>query len=160
MPVERGIARFLGLSDLFVGPMGADRDAALRERAEVTRGAMARFPFVYVHLKGPDEPGHDGHAVLKKEIVEALDRSFFGPFLEGLDLGRARVAITADHATPCVLKGHSDDPVPLVIAGEGFDRSERAAGGAVKFGETAAARGGLGTLHGRDVLPLLFRPAS
>jgi len=160
MPVERGIARRLGLADLFVGPMGSDRDAALAERARVTRGAMTRFPFVYVHLKGPDEPGHDGNARLKQEIVEALDRSFFGPFLDGLDLARCRIAVTADHATPCILKGHSDDPVPLLLAGAGVAPTPRPAGApAVKFGEAAATTGAIGAVGGRDVLRLLAGPS-
>ncbi len=152
MPVERGIARVLGLTDLFVGPMGADRDAALRERARVTLEALRTHPFVYVHLKGPDEPGHDGDALRKKEIVEALDRSFFGPFLEGVDLGRCRLAVTADHATPCVLKGHADDPVPFLLVGAGVPAT---GGSGTKFGERAAALGTLGTVAGRDVFDLL-----
>ena len=156
MPVERGIARVLGLEDRYVGPMGPDRDAGYRERARVTREVLERSPFVYVHLKGPDEPGHDGDAPLKQAIVEAIDRSFFGPFLEGLDLARVRIAVTADHATPCILKGHSDDPVPLLLAGAGVLPSAGPA--AAKFGETAAARGRLGRHSGREVLELLFRP--
>ena len=159
MPVERGIARVLRLHDLFVGPMSADRDASLRERARVTREALARFPFVYLHLKGPDEPGHDGNAPLKREIVEALDRSFFGPFLDGLDLGKVRFAVTADHATPCILKGHSDDPVPLLLVGAGVPAETKAVGAApVKFGETSASRGSLGTVRGREVMTRLNGP--
>ena len=157
MPVERGMARVLLLEDCYVGPMGADRDAGYRERARVTRELLGRFPFVYVHLKGPDEPGHDGDAVLKKEIVEAIDRSFFGPFLEGLDVSRTRVGVTADHATPCILKAHSDDPVPLLLSGAGVAPTEGP--GSTKFGEPAAARGNLGTRTGREVLELLLRPA-
>jgi len=158
MPVERGIARALGLEDRYLGPMGPDRDAGYRERARVTREMMERWPFVYVHLKGPDEPGHDGNASVKKEVVETIDRSFFGPFVEGLDRSRVRLAVTADHATPCVLKGHSDDPVPLLLCGEGIPA--RGGPAPVKFGETAASKGALGRLAGKDVLPLLFgRPA-
>jgi 2,3-bisphosphoglycerate-independent phosphoglycerate mutase len=156
MPVERGIARVLGLEDRYVGPMGADRDAGYQERARLTRELAERFPFVYVHLKGPDEPGHDGNAPLKREVVEAIDRSFFGPFLDGLDLGRARIAVTADHATPSVLKAHSDDPVPFLLAGVGV--SPGPPGGPAKFGERAAAQGALGTRRGSDVLTLLFHP--
>lgn len=152
MPVERGIARLLGLTDLFVGPMGADRDAALRERAKVTRDALQQHPFVYVHLKGPDEPGHDGNALLKQEIIEALDRSFFGPFLDGLDLARHRIAVTADHATPCLLRGHSDDPVPLLVAGRNVAPEPSPAS---KFSESSAARGALGHRRGAEVLRLL-----
>ncbi len=154
MPVERGIARILGLEDRFVGPMQGDRDAGYRDRARVARGLLERFPFVYVHLKGPDEPGHDGDPERKRDIVEAIDRSFFGPFLEGLDLGACRVAVAADHATPCVVHGHSDDPVPLLLAGG-------SPGGAkgptpVKFGEGTGSRGALGVRRGEELLELLF----
>jgi 2,3-bisphosphoglycerate-independent phosphoglycerate mutase len=159
MPVERGIARVLHLHDLFVGPMGPDRDVALRERAHITRQALEQYPFVYVHLKGPDEPGHDGNAPLKRDIVEALDRAFFGPFLEGLDLARVRIAVTADHATPCILKGHSDDPVPLLLVGAGVSADPALQGPAPpKFGETSAERGSLGTVRGDQVLRLLAGP--
>jgi 2,3-bisphosphoglycerate-independent phosphoglycerate mutase len=156
MPVERGIARVLGLVDRYVGPMGYDRDAGYRDRARVARELAGEFPFVYVHLKGPDEAGHDGNAPLKREIVEAIDRSFFGPLLDGLDLARVRIAVTADHATPSILKAHSDDPVPLLLSGAGVSPGPR--GRSDKFGESAAAEGTLGTRRGSDVLRLLFHP--
>lgn len=155
MPVERGIARVLGLADEYIGPMGADRDLGYRERARRTRELLERHPFVYVHLKGPDEPGHDGDARRKREVVEAIDRSFFGPFLEGLDLDRVRIAVSADHATPSILKAHSDDPVPLLLAGVGVPPDARPAARG-KFGETAAAEGSLGRRRGSEVLSLLF----
>lgn len=158
MPVERGIARLLGLSDRFVGPMGADRDAALKERAHATLTALADHRFAYVHLKGPDEPGHDGRAAAKRELIEQLDRSFFGPFAAAADWSDLRIVVTADHATPCILKGHSDDPVPLVLAGAGVAAGP-ATRGAVKFSELTAAAGSLGPLRGADVMPLLVRGA-
>ena len=158
MPVERGIARVLGLEDRYVGPMGGDRDAGYRDRARLTLELLDRFPFVYVHLKGPDEPGHDGNALLKREIIEAIDHSFFGPFLAGIDRAHVRVAVTADHATPAALKGHSDDPVPLVLAGAGIEPDPRLA--AETYGESAASRGALGRLAGRDVLGLLLPRAA
>lgn len=158
MPVERGIAHLLGLEDRYVGPMGADRDAALQRRARLTREMLERHPFVYVHLKGPDEPGHDGRATEKKEIIEALDRSFFAPFLAGLDWSSTRVAVTADHATPCILKSHSDDPVPLVLAGQGVAPDGPPASPR-KFGGSSSVGGSLGCLRGREVLArLLGRP--
>jgi 2,3-bisphosphoglycerate-independent phosphoglycerate mutase len=157
MPVERGIARCLGLVDRFVGPMGRDRDAALAERAKITLEALRTTPFVYVHLKGPDEPGHDGDARAKRDVVEALDRSFFGPFVGGVDWSTTRVAVTADHATPCILKGHSDDPVPLVLAGAGVPSAPPAG----KFGEVTASRGALGDHRGAEVVGLLLgRPVA
>ncbi len=158
MPVERGIARVLGLDDRYVGPMGPDRDAGYRDRAREARSLLDNHPFVYVHLKGPDEPGHDGNAPLKQEVVEAIDRSFFGPFLEGLDLSSCRVAVTADHATPAILRSHSDDPVPLLLVGAGVLHGSGDATG--KFGEATAARGSLGTRRGADVLRILRDPTA
>ncbi len=156
MPVERGIAKVLGLADRYVGPMGVDRDQGYRDRARVARELLRQFPFVYVHLKGPDEPGHDGDAPLKREIVEAIDRSFFGPFLDGLDLASVRVGVTADHATPTILKGHADDPVPLLIAGAAVTPSSQPV---PTFAERYASAGPLGHRTGADVLPLMFAPA-
>jgi 2,3-bisphosphoglycerate-independent phosphoglycerate mutase len=155
MPVERGIARRLGLVDRYVGPMGPDRSAGYRDRARIARELWETTPFIYVHLKGPDEPGHDGDALAKQHIIEEIDRSFFGPFLEGLDPTRFRLAITADHATPAILKGHSDDPVPLLLWGAGV-RPDPPGSKSREFGESAAADGSLGTLRGSQVLPLLF----
>jgi 2,3-bisphosphoglycerate-independent phosphoglycerate mutase len=152
MPVERGLARLFGLEDRFVGPMGADRAAALQERARRTRGALEERPFVYVHLKGPDEPGHDGDAARKQSIIEAIDAEFFVPFFRGLDPGAVRVAITADHATPAANRGHSDDPVPLLLWGAGVGAMPAPLG----FSELGCEAGALGTRPARELLPLLL----
>ncbi|MCL4324952.1 MAG: hypothetical protein M1144_05775, partial [Candidatus Thermoplasmatota archaeon] len=156
MPVERGIALLLGLADVFVGPMGKDVPGALRHRAEMVRRELDQEhrPFVYVHLKGPDEPGHDGDALRKKQIVEDLDQHFMGPFLDGLDLSRVTVAVTADHSTPCVLRGHSDDPVPLLVSTRGKvqDPSKN-----VRYTEDFARKGTLGEHLGKELLPYLLR---
>ncbi len=158
MPVERGIAKLLGLADRYVGPMPADRDAGYRERARQARELLASSPFLYVHLKGPDEPGHDGDAERKRAVVEEIDRAFFAPFLDGLDLERVRVAVTADHATPPDRHGHSDDPVPWVLAGAGIrptgPGAPRKYGGASQMAEAP--------FPGSQVLPRLFAsdPAS
>lgn len=158
MPVERGIARVLGLEDCYVGPMGPDRDAGYRDRARVARELLANHPFIYVHLKGPDEPGHDGNAIVKKQIVEEIDRSFFGPFLDGLDLERIRIGVTADHATPAILKGHSDDPVPFLLVGAGVVPDPVTAG--AKFCEATAGRGALGRRRGAEVISMLLHPSA
>jgi 2,3-bisphosphoglycerate-independent phosphoglycerate mutase len=152
MPVERGIARLFGFEDEFVGPMGPDRIRAFQERAKRTRAALQAHEFVYVHLKGPDEPGHDGDGPRKREVIEQLDAGFFGPFLEGLD-PETRVAVTADHATPVARRGHSDDPVPLLLWGAQVEAEKLALG---KFSEESCAGGSLGSRSAADLMPLLL----
>ena len=62
------------------------------------------------------------------------------------------MAVTADHATSSVRKAHTDDPVPLVVAG-----GPVTADGSPSYGEKAAAKGSLGTLRGPEIVPLLVR---
>lgn len=147
MPVEVGIARLLGMEVL----RSEDRlDYAWK--ASRALELLRTLDGVYVHLKGPDEPGHDGMPDLKVRSIELIDEGFFGPLLRGLDLENTVVVVSADHATPCQLKSHSDDPVPLLVSG-GPVRSD----GSSRFTEREAARGSLGIMEGPSVLPLVMR---
>jgi 2,3-bisphosphoglycerate-independent phosphoglycerate mutase len=84
------------------------------------------------------------------EVIEDIDQVFFGELLPRIDTGRTILAVTADHSTSCVKKAHTADPVPLLVAGPGVSSD-----GTEAFGERAAARGGLGTLAGTEILPRL-----
>jgi 2,3-bisphosphoglycerate-independent phosphoglycerate mutase len=55
--------------------------------------------------------------------------------------------ISGDHSTPCVKKAHSDDPVPLMVAGNGVRND-----GSKRFTESCALKGSLGLLSGANVL--------
>ena len=148
MPVERGIAILLGMS-----PVGAPRLAAEGDYAAwaaLALGALEDHDALYVHIKGPDVPAHDGRAEDKRDVISLIDRAFFGEVLAGLDLGACVVAVTADHATSCVRKAHTADPVPLLVAG-----GPTASDGSAAFGERACAGGSLGSLAGVDVVPRL-----
>lgn len=155
MPVERGIAMLLGMAIIEVPPSAGDREGAYRHWARRAAEELPRHGGLYLHLKGPDEPGHDGDYQAKRGVIALIDRAFFGELLPKINLADTIVAVTADHATPCALKGHAADPVPLVVSGGG------AAADATKtFGEREAERGDLGLLVGVDIMPLLVRLAS
>jgi 2,3-bisphosphoglycerate-independent phosphoglycerate mutase len=149
MPVERGIARFLGMGVVEV-PHGstANRAETYRSWARQALAVLPAYDGLYIHIKGPDEPGHDGDAEAKRQVIEEIDAHFFGTLLPGCDPAAVLMAVTADHATPCEVRGHSADPVPLLVSGGVPD-------GAGRYSERNAAAGALGHLRGVDVLPLL-----
>ncbi len=125
-------------------------DEGFASWAALAAEALEGYDALYVHIKGPDVPAHDGRAVDKRDVIAAIDRAFFGEVLPRLDLRRTVVAVTADHATSCLRRAHTADPVPLVVSGGTIGSDEIPA-----FGETAAARGSLGSMRGVEVLPHL-----
>ena len=143
MPAEVGIADLLGMDKVIIRDRNDMREKAARFSAELTDGKV-----VYVHIKGPDEFGHDGDAKGKKRSIESIDRDFFSVFAEHLD--DATLAVSCDHATPCTIRMHSADPVPLLVAdGSKSDR--------MRFTEANAKLGSLGHLKGSDVLTKVVR---
>lgn len=146
MPVERGIAILLGMAPVDV-PRLQDEEAYARW-AELAAEALDGYDALYVHLKGPDVPAHDGRAEDKRDVIALIDRAFFGEVLPRLDLGRTVVAVTADHSTSCVRKAHTPDPVPLLVSGAGV-----APDGVETFGERACAAGAIGQIRGVEILP-------
>jgi 2,3-bisphosphoglycerate-independent phosphoglycerate mutase len=152
MQAENGIAKLAGMQSALLPPPSGDLDQDCEIRVNRLLEALPRHDCFYIHLKGPDEPGHDGDCEKKTEVISAIDKYFFGNLLPQLDLKDTLFCITADHATPCSLKVHSDTPVPLLLAGPGLS-----AGNAAKFSEKDCAQGGLGTLeHGYDLMPKLM----
>jgi 2,3-bisphosphoglycerate-independent phosphoglycerate mutase len=154
MPVERGIALLTGMDIIEVGKLSGDRGKDYPVLARKVLDTLGTYDGLYVHLKGPDVPAHDGNYREKVRVIEDIDAFFFGKLLPDLDLDRTLVVITADHSTSCLQKAHTAHPVPLVLAGDGV-----APDGTPGFGEAAAARGGLGQLVGRELMPLLMKRA-
>lgn len=153
MPVERGIAKLVGMHLVDLPPPSKDLKDDCLLRVKKLFQVLNRYDCFYIHIKGPDEPGHDGNFQLKTKLIATIDRYFFGELLPKIDLKEYIVSITADHATPCRLKSHSDDPVPVLIAGDKI-RGDHA----VKFSEKECAKGSLGTLlHGSGLLPKLMK---
>jgi 2,3-bisphosphoglycerate-independent phosphoglycerate mutase len=155
MPVERGIAKMLGMHPVPAPRLGIDvpMDVAVAGYAEWARlavDALAGYDALYVHIKGPDVPAHDGRAEDKRDVISAIDAGFFSEVLRSLDLTSTIVAVTGDHSTSCVRKAHTADPVPLLVSGGGVQSD-----GSTTFGERACADGALGRLRGIDILPRL-----
>jgi len=142
MPVEVGISNILKMKTFNAGGL-----TDYEEKASVAAHAMNTENAIYVHLKGPDEFGHDGDAIGKMKNIEEIDKRFFGTLLDNIDVSKTAVMISADHSTPCINKGHSDDPVPLLISGNMIenDNSQR-------FTEKEGKNGTIGLIDGADVV--------
>ncbi len=146
MPVERGIALILGMEPVDAPRLLAEEDYATWARLAID--ALEDFDALYIHIKGPDIPAHDGRAKDKRDVIGLIDRAFFGELLPGIDAARTIAAVTADHATSCLRKAHTAEPVPLLVTG-GPVRPD----GTEAFGERACASGKLGALKGIEILP-------
>jgi 2,3-bisphosphoglycerate-independent phosphoglycerate mutase len=155
MPVERGISIALGMEPVDVPRLDPDGKGSGAEEgyaawAERAADVLAGVDALYVHLKGPDIPAHDGRAEDKRDVIAAIDRAFFGVLLPLLDPRRTVVAVTGDHATSCLRRAHTADPVPLLVSGGPVTPD-----GTEAFGEGPCSAGSLGELLGPRIMPRL-----
>ncbi|MDH5483174.1 MAG: alkaline phosphatase family protein [Candidatus Bathyarchaeota archaeon] len=152
MPVERGISKLTGMHIVDLPPPSQNLEKDCNLRVEKLRDLMPSYDCFYIHIKGPDEPGHDGKFSLKTRLISIIDKHFFGKLLQKIELKNCIVCVTADHATPCKLKAHSDDPVPLLISGDKIKGDN-----ILKFSERECRKGSLGVLeHGTELMPKLI----
>jgi 2,3-bisphosphoglycerate-independent phosphoglycerate mutase len=153
MQAESGIAKLAGMdAELLPPPTGnIQQDCELRVKRLVE--LLPKHDCFYMHLKGPDEPGHDGNCHRKTDVISAIDEHFFGNLLREIKLEACMICVTSDHATPCALKVHSDTPVPVLISG-GTLKDDKVR----KFSERACLEGSLGMLErGYELMPRLMQ---
>jgi 2,3-bisphosphoglycerate-independent phosphoglycerate mutase len=79
-------------------------------------------------------------------MIELLDDTIFKELTKLKD---TLICITGDHSTPCKLKSHSDDPVPVLIYGKDKDSIE-------DFSEKACKKGKIGLIKGKDLMKHLY----
>jgi 2,3-bisphosphoglycerate-independent phosphoglycerate mutase len=153
MHAESGIARLAGMTTALLPPPTGNLKNDCELRVKRLLELMPDYDCFYIHLKGPDEPGHDGNCRKKTDVITAIDEYFFGNLLKKIDLKEVMLCVTSDHATPCALKVHSDTPVALMISGGNVkdDKIE-------KFSEKNCLKGSLGVLDcGWKLMPKLMK---
>jgi 2,3-bisphosphoglycerate-independent phosphoglycerate mutase len=152
MHAERGIAKLAGMDSMLLPQPSGNLQKDCEVRVKTLLDVLPKHDCFYIHLKGPDEPGHDGNCTLKIQVISAIDKYFFGPLLKQISLAETIICITTDHATPCALKVHSDTPIPVLISGDKVDD-----GKACKFSEKECANGSLGLIdRGCELMPKLM----
>ncbi len=96
---------------------GLNTNYAGKAQAAVDVLTKDNYDFVYVHLEGPDEMGHQGSVEKKVQAIENLDGKIIRPIVEGLEAAGEdfRVVILPDHPTPICLRTHTADHVPYLL---------------------------------------------
>jgi 2,3-bisphosphoglycerate-independent phosphoglycerate mutase len=142
----KGVASMLGMTVVPVqgatGLPDTDIKAKFTRALELLREG---YDFVFVHVKASDSLGEDGKFIEKRDFISRIGAAA-EVFLTMPD--DVLLVLTADHTTPCILKTHSGDPVPVLYSGYGVipDRVER-------FGERACREGGAGRIKGLELMP-------
>jgi len=150
LPAENAIAKLIGAKFTFSKSLDLQLDKEFLINAEkilVQDNADVKF----IHIKGPDEPGHDNKPKEKVEAIEFIDKYFISNLVNDLS-EEDIVIVTCDHATPCELKIHSTDKVPVLISGGSLKND-----GSVKFDEENAAKGKLPIESAIDIFPYIVK---
>ena len=139
-----GIGNVVGLTRVPVEGINGSQNSNIKGKITAAINELKTRDFVLVNIKGADESGHDGLASQKKVFIEKVD-VVLEPLLS---LNDCIIVICADHSTPCCIKDHSADPVPVLIHGEGVRVDD-----VTEYGERSCAKGGLCRITGAGLLP-------
>jgi 2,3-bisphosphoglycerate-independent phosphoglycerate mutase len=140
-----GIGRAVGLPHIEIEGITGSQNSNIKGKIDAAIRELKTKDFVLMNIKGADESGHDGLFEQKRAFIEKVD-----PLLEPLlGLDDTIIIVTGDHSTPCCIKDHSADPVPVLIRGQGVRMDD-----VVRYDEFACAHGGLNRIRGVDILPI------
>lgn len=112
---EKGLAQLLGAEFCYTQAFELQLDEDYLETM-ADKMASDEGDVSFIHLKGPDEPGHDNKPFEKVKAIEKIDSCFFKKLLKVRNEDDV-VIVTCDHATPCEMGIHSNDRVPILISG-------------------------------------------
>jgi len=141
----KGVCKLAGMTVVNVPGATGSVDTNLDAKAKAALEQLKTHDFALLHIKGPDEASHDGNLRAKIGIIERAD-GIINKFIDAVDF----IAITADHTTPISFKNHTADPVPVLISGPGVRTDD-----VKSYSERSAAHGGLGRIHGKDLIPII-----
>ena len=151
----KGIAVGAGMKSIDVPGATGSLDTNYEGKAQAALDALLKdgSDFVYIHLEGPDEMGHQGEMEHKIKAIEYIDEKIIGAVKNGLDAaGEAyRMLVLPDHPTPIRCRTHTSDPVPYLL----YD-STKAYDQGCAFTEKDARLSGIFIDHGYEMIRKLI----
>jgi len=140
-PMYRGLASLVGMDIIEFD--GTD----LRSQIETLKRVWEDYDYFFIHIKKTDSYGEDGNWEKKVEKIEEFDREL--PDI--LNMKPDVLVITGDHSTPCIMKGHSWHPVPVLL------KSPFVLGGtSSRFTERECLKGELGIFEAKKLIQLML----
>jgi len=117
----RGLAKLIRFDLITVEGATGYFDTNYKGKADAAIQALKDYDIVLIHVEAPDEAGHSGNALQKKQAVEAIDKHIVGPVHNELKQYESyRILVMPDHPTPVATQAHSSEPVPFAMAGNGI----------------------------------------
>lgn len=112
-----GIGVYAGMEVIHVEGATGLYDTNYEGKAKAAIDALKTNDFVYLHIEASDEAGHEGDVDLKVKTIEYLDQRVVKYILEEVKKSDepVSIAILPDHPTPCAIRTHTYDPVPVTI---------------------------------------------
>ena len=115
----KGIAVGAGMTSIDVEGATGSLETNYEGKADAAVKSLLEdgHDFVYIHVEGPDEMGHQGSIDHKIKSIEFLDQRLIRRVKDAMDAsGEAyRILLMPDHPTPIRCRTHTSDPVPYVI---------------------------------------------
>lgn len=117
----KGLAYLIGFDFIQVEGATGYFDTNYRAKGLAAIKALQDHDIVLVHVEATDEAGHAGEAETKKKALEEIDKHIVGPILTELRKYNSwRILVMPDHPTPIATRGHTNDPIPFAMAGDGI----------------------------------------
>ena len=114
----RGLGNLIGWRFIPVEGATGNIDTNYAGKGRAAVDAVDGSDLVCVHVEAPDEAGHQGDWREKRRSLEEVDRHIVAPLLRRLErCDQWRLMVMPDHPTPCAVRTHTREPVPLVLAG-------------------------------------------
>lgn len=143
-----GIGKLIGLQVIDVPGITGYYDTNYLGKATYGLDALKEHDFVFIHIEAPDEAGHNGDYLAKKEALERIDKDIIGTILNYFDKHNdVRIMVLPDHATPVKLRTHTSEPVGFVMYGKGIQPDETQI-----YNEEQAAQSGLKFNNGEELM--------
>ncbi len=148
-----GIGIYAGMKPIKVEGSTGLYDTNYEGKAKAAVDALQDVDFVYLHIEASDEAGHEGNEELKTKTIEFLDKRVVKYIVEETAKMEedVTIAVIPDHATPCVLRTHTHDPVPFIIYCPGNESDD-----VNKYDEESAKEGSYGLLKGNEFFKALI----